>query len=405
MTLYKYRALNHEGTALEDTMEAPSAHRVVEILQERGLQVSSVDEVHPPGGILYASHRLSWGELHVFLQQLSSVVKSGLPLPGALKSLAADLRGGRLRAAIERLRVDLERGDALDEALARQSQVFPYLFVSAIKAGIASGNLAGVLQMLSHFTGRLIKLRGNLQIALAYPLTVIVAAGFIMTFLLVKVVPVYAEIFHDFGGELPWPTQFWVNISDVIVYQGAFLATCLFVLLAAGVITWRLSRRTASGRIVVDWIRLHIPMWGPIYHVVTLARFTRALGLLLTSRVPINESLELAAAAAGSPILERAIAEANLMVASGERLADALESTGYFGHTFCWMVATAEERGQVEEAFESLAETYEREVSLRDRFAVALVAPVLVVAIGILVLSLVVSLYLPIFSLGDAISR
>ncbi len=404
MPLYRYRAVDLQGNPVEDTMEAPSAHRVVAVLQERGLHVSTVEEANPPPGLLRVSRQLTWQELHLFITQLGAIVKSGLPLASALQSLAKDLRRSRLKGAIDRLRIDIEHGVPLDEAIARQPRVFPHLFSTAIRAGEAGGNLPGVLQLLARYTGRVLQLRGSIQMALTYPATVLVAATCIMAFLLIKVVPVYAEIFNDFGGELPAPTRLLVALSSLVTFHAGILLAAIVAAVLGIALLWRIAMRTDRGRVVCDWIRTHAPIVGTVNRVVALSRFCRSLGLLLASRVPILESLELAAASSGSAILERAVAEANLMVASGERLADALDSTGFFGHTFCWMVSTAENRGEVEIALESLAETYEREVALRDRLAVAFVAPALIFVVGGVIAFFVFSMYLPIFTLGDSIS-
>lgn len=404
MTLYRYRAVDLQGNPVEDTMEAPSAHRVVAVLHERGLRVSTVEEANPPPGLLRVSRQLTWQELHLFITQLASIVKSGLPLAPALQSLAKDLGRSRLKGAIDRLRIDIERGVSLNEAIAAQPRVFPHLFSAAIRAGEASGNMAGVLQLLARYTGRVLQLRSSIQLALVYPVTVLAAAFCIMIFLLVKVVPVFAEIFNDFGGQLPGPTRLLVALSSVVSLHAGTVVVAVVAAVLGLMLLWRLAQRSDQGRIACDWIRTHAPVVGAVHHLVALARFCRSLGLLLASRVPILESLELAAASSGSAILERAVAEANLMIASGERLADALDSTGFFGHTFCWMVSTAENRGEVETALESLAETYEREAALRDRLAVAFVTPALIFVVGGVIAFVVVSLYLPIFTLGDVVS-
>jgi len=404
MTLYRYRAADHEGNPVEGTMDAPSAHRVVAVLQERGLHVAAVEEANPAPGLRRVSRQLAWQELHFFIEQLGSIVRSGLPLAPSLQSLAADLGRSRLKGAVDRLRIDIERGASLDEAMARQPHVFPHLFTSALRAGEASGNMAGVLQALARYTGRVLQLRGSVRLALTYPVTVLVAAVLIIGFLLVTVVPVYADIFEDFGARMPGPTRFWLALSDGLLHHSRTLVLAVPLCVFGVVLLWRIARRADRGRILGDWLRMHAPIVGTLNYLVALARFCRTLALLLRSGVPVLDSLELAAASTGSAILERAVGEANLLVAGGERLVDALESTKFFGHNFCWMIGTGENRGEVETALESLAESYEREVALRDRLAVALVTPAFIFIIGGIIGFLVVSLYLPIFSLGSAIS-
>lgn len=403
MAQYRYRALDHEGNAVEETIEAPSAHRATSILRERGLNVSSVEELAPPPTLLRVSRQLTWDELRIFVEQLMAVVRSGLPLAPALHSLAQDLRKPRLKAALERLRLDIEHGSGLDEALERQPKAFPSFFVSAVRAGERSGNLAGVLQLLCRHAARITQLRQTLQVALAYPVAVAVIACAVVVFLLLKVVPVFAEIFTDFGAELPWPTKILLRISDFIYYQTGTALMVFPVVAGIFILVWIALRRTDSGRVALDRLRMHIPVYGTLNYCVALARFCRTLEVLLAARAPIIESLELAAAASASPILERAVGKAILLVASGERVSDALSSTGFFGHSFCWTLGASEGRGELERALGALAETYEREVALRDRMSTAMISPVMVFVVALLVGSVIVSLYLPIFTLGNSI--
>lgn len=404
MAQYRYRALDHEGNAIEDTIEAPSAHRATAILKERGLNVSSVVELAPPPTLLRVSRQLTWDELRIFVEQLMAVVRSGLPLAPALHSLAQDLRKPRLKAALERLRLDIEHGSGLDEALERQPKAFPSFFVSAVRAGEKSGNLAGVLQLLCRHAARVVQMRQTLRVALAYPVTVTIVACFVIVFLLLKVVPVFGEIFSDFDSALPAPTRVLLSISEFLRYETGAALSVLPIAVGAFIIIWIALRRTDSGCVVLDWLRMHVPLYGTLNYCVALARFCRTLEVLLAARAPIIESLELAAAASASPILERAVGKAILLVASGERVADALSSTGFFGHSFCWTLGTSESRGELERALGSLAETYEREVALRDRMSTAMISPVMVFVVALLVGSIVVALYLPIFTLGDAVS-
>ncbi len=404
MALYKYRALDVEGKPVEGTIEESSAHRVTKVLQERGLTVNTVEELHRERGLLRVSKRLSWDELNVLTDQLVSVARSELPLAPAVKALAADLRSSRLKPVLDQLHKDLEQGVSLEDAITRQHASFPKLFPSVIRAGEKTSNLAGVLQLLCNYTTRMIGVKHTLQLAMAYPVMVLLIGSCVMGFLLVKVVPVFADIFHDFGGQLPWPTQFWVDMGDFMVHRWQ----AVVVGIAAGYIAARLLRaylaRTQSGSAWLDWLRMHMPVLGHMHYLMAMARFSRTLGMLLASRVPIIESLELAAASSDSPLLQQAVEEASLQVAGGERIADSLSGTGFFGHNFCWLLSTGEERGRAEDALENLANTYDREIATRDKLVGTMAAPIMVLLLGGIIVSLLVSLYLPIFTLGDVIS-
>ncbi len=404
MAQYKYRAVDDQGKAVDGTMEETSAHRVTRVLQERGLTVNSVEELHKTRGFMQVSHRLTWDELALFAEQLTTITRSELPLAPALKAMAADLRSSRLKPVLDRLQRDLERGVSLEDAISTQHENFPRIFPSVIRAGEKTGNLAGVLQLLCNYASRMVGLKHVMQGALVYPVTVLVLGSFVMCFLLVKVVPVFAEIFQEFGGELPVPTRFWIKVGFLIQFHWWLILGGIGIFL----IVWRVSlyllHRYETGTVWLDWLRLHTPVFGVLHYQLALSRFSRSLSMLLASRVPVLESLELAAASSGSPMLQRVVDDANLQVAGGERISDALSSTGFFGHNFCWLLATSEDRGDAESALENLAAIYEREVTLRDRMVGSLVSPILIVMLGFIIASVVISLYLPIFTLGDVVS-
>lgn len=385
-------------------MEESSGHRVTLKLVERGLRVVSVEELHPEYGLLRTSHRLSWEELNLLTEQLASITKSNLPLAPSLKALSGDLRSSRLKPILERVHEDLDRGATLEEALMKHHKAFPRVYISMLRAGEQTGNLAGILQLMVGYTARMAALKQNLAAILTYPLMVLLVGGFVMMFLLVKVVPVFSEIFNEFGGQLPWATRFWVDLADMTMHKGTslWLSIAIPVILLLLLRGW--MRRTERGRILLDSLRLKVPVVGRFHYLLSLTRFTRTLSILLKANVPVLDSLELAGAASGSPVLHRLVSEAGLEVASGETLSSSLAGTRYFGHTFCWMLSTGEQRGQTEEALESLAGSYEREAALYDRTWGTFLAPVIIVGLGITVGFLVISLYLPIFTLGDSIS-
>ena len=344
--MYRYRAVDDAGNAVTGTMEDQSAHRVARRLQERGLTVTSVEEMHRERRLLRTSRQLTWDELHLFTLQLASVARSGLPVAPALKALSKDLRSPRLKAVLERLHHDLDRGLSLDEAINNQHEHFPRLFAGVMLAAERTGNLAGVLQLLCAYTGRMVDMRNTIGAGMAYPVMVLVAAAALTGFLLMKVVPVFSDIFKEFGGELPWITHFCIRVGDFVAVHWVdvlIVIACATIFLR--VLLWSLWRRE-SGRAWLDWVTQHLPLMGHLKYTMAVSRFARSLGLLLQARVPVLESLELAAAVSGRPQLQRAVEEAVLEVAGGERIADALSHTGFFSHQYCWLLSTGEERGE-----------------------------------------------------------
>lgn len=405
MTMYKYRALDTEGNPVEDSMEAVSAHAVTTKLQERGLTVSSVVEAYPDRRLLRVSGKLKWEDLQLLSEQLESIVKSGLPLVPSLKALASELRNPRLKPVLERLHQDLERGMALEDAVDKQHEYFPRVYPAIIRAGEATGNLAGVMGLVSQHAARMADFKQRLQAALIYPVILGVTALAIISFMMLKVVPIFAEIFGELGASLPAPTRMLVSVSNV--FQQSFgsliLVAVLMVIAVFGMLAW--LRRSVAGRCRLDKLSLYLPWLGPAYHLSVQARFCRLMSLLLESRVPVLDAMELSAAASGSPVLERAMEDAVLEVASGERLSDALEHTRFFGHDTCWLLSTTEERGTTEEALASLAGRFEHQAAAHEKLVGILAAPAFVLLIGILIGFMAISMYLPIFTLGDQISN
>ncbi len=404
MALYKYRAVDQDGQAVEGTMEEESARQVTSTLKERGLQVSSVEEVGKRPGFLRVKSRLTWHDLDFFNQQLLAIVRSGLPLSQSLRTVAEEIKNRRLRRVFQDVRSQIEAGSSLEQAVGSHPESFSPVYRTMIRAGERAGNLSGVLSQLCTYSGRMVEMKNGIQEAIAYPILVLVACAAVLGFLMVRVVPVFAEIYKDFGGDLPGPTQFWVWISNFFVtsWPVLFIWTAVVLLLARLIL--RVFASSEPGAHALDWVKLHLPILGGLYSRVSLARFCRSLGLLLASRIPVLEALDLASAAAGNAVLRRAVNAAARLVEGGERVSDALASTGYFGHNLCWMLSTAENRGDVDGTLLELADTYERGVMRIDELIITLAGPVVVVLVGLIIGSLVISLYLPIFMLGDAIS-
>ena len=384
-------------------MDESSARRVTAILEERGLQVSEVERVGKRAGFARLGRPLRLEDLELFNDHLLAVAKSGLPMAPALKGIAKDFHKKRLRRIVQSIQADLEKGSSLDEALSKHPDSFPPIYATAIRAGERAGNLSGVLSVLNTHSSRMIDIRNTVQAAFAYPILVLICAAGVMSFLLVKVIPVFDEIFQDFGVGLPAPTQFWVDISRVMNANLVPISVMAILVFAGWPAFARLARRTYRGGYIVDWLKHYIPVVGKTFIEGSLARFSRSLGILLAGGVPIVESLDLASAASGNAVLREKVRLATLDVAGGQRVADALSDTGYFSHTFCWLFSIGEERGELDEALMTIAGTYEREIARRDRLFGFLIGPVLVIFLALAVGSMVVALYLPIFTLGDAI--
>lgn len=401
---FRYRAQDLEGASVDGTMEEGTAYRVRQKLEERGLKVLAVERTDRPAGLIRVSERLTWEELELLSRQLAALVRHGLPLPQSLGAMARDAGGARLRPVLERMRQDLEQGHALEEAVARQHNVFPRFFAPLLRAGESAGNLGGVLQMLATYTGAEVRARHALRAALAYPLATLAFTLLIIGFILTWLIPQFEEIFDTFGGQLPALTAFLFRVSTAATDSaGMFLG--LAAIAGIGIVVLALRGvRGDTARYWLDAIWLRVPGFGRLHYHTSVARFARTLGILLESRAPVLDSLELAAAASDSALLEKAVEEAALRVAAGEGISDGLGASGFFDHQFCWMTGVGEARGDLLNALGACAEMAEREAGIRGGQLRTMLPYAFVLATGALIFLVILAVYLPIFSLGNQIT-
>ncbi len=404
MPLFKYRAVDENGRAATGTMEEASARQVTALLRERGLQVNSVEPVEQRWGIPRLGRRLTWEEVSLFNEQLTAITRGNLPLVESLRALAVDIDSPRLRPVFAALQRELEGGATLEEALVGLERQLPPTYVSAIRAGERTGNLPGVLAMLGDESARMVALKNDLRAALAYPILVVIAAALVLGFLLRYVVPEFASIFEDFGAQLPWITQVMLDASTWVQRRWLFLLSGLGIAVVFLFVWWRGFGHGRARSVFMDRVRLLCGPFGRMYYAVSLSRFLRNLAMLEASEVPLVEGLGLSAAASGNAVLERAVAHARAAVSQGEPLSRAFEDAGFFDHTLCWLLATAEERGDVIETLRHLANMYARNSERLGSALTSAITPALLVFLGITVGGIVVAMYLPIFSLADVMS-
>ena len=401
MATFKYQAVNADNEPVEGTIDAASAHAAVAALREEGFQVNGIGEVGVSAGLPRIRQRLSWEDIALFNEQLLAITKSGLPLAGSLRAVARDLKSGRLRTVLEDVHRRLETGATLEEALGRHPISFPPVYLSLIRAGERTGNLPGVLSRLSAYAARMVETKHKLQEALAYPILVLVASFAVLGFLLVKIMPVYVGIYAEFNKPLPVVTRFWFGLGAFVrdhstpaLWVVAALVVALFLLKAFG-------RRSGRLALALDWLKLRLPLFGRLFAAVARARFSHTLGLLLSSQAPLPESLELAGAAAGNAVLVRAARQIAKDTSRGETIGKALANTKAFPHTFCWMVATGEERGDLETVLFNLADDCEREVARADALLAFMTGPVLILLLGAVILFMLISVYYPVVGIGE----
>lgn len=401
MPVYAYRAVNGDGEAFEDTVEAISAYDLTQSLEAQGLRVTSIDFAGQAPGTVVHAKQLSWEELRLFTEQLGSIARSGYPLVPSLAALADELEQPRLRAATEQLQLDLEQGTSLGEAFRHQESRFPPLFGALVRAGELTGDLPTVLDMMNDHATRMASVKHRVKMALAYPLLLAICAVSVILYQLLYIVPVFSDIFLEMEAQPPAPTRFLLMISGVLRHHWSVVLIGAALVALALVAVYILLKRQAEGRRFLDRCTLYFPGIGMAYQGVVQARFCRTFALLLGARVPLIDALLLSGTASGSAVLEKAVSHASDVVAQGGRLVDGLRESHFFGQSFYWLLGTAEERGQVEYALNNLAESAERTVRTREQLLGSVITPALTIFLGLIIGFMVVALYMPIFTLGD----
>ncbi|MEE9614239.1 MAG: type II secretion system F family protein [Thermodesulfobacteriota bacterium] len=335
-------------------------------------------------------------EIVVFTRQFAVMIDAGLPLVQCLDILASQQENPKFKEVLTAVKGSVEGGTTFADALRKHPDVFDDLFVNLVAAGEVGGILDTILNRLSNFMEKAEKLKGKIKGALTYPVVVIIIATLVVTGLLLFVVPIFQDIFESFGQALPAPTQVVVVLSDFLQHSW------YMILIALGGIFFGLKQayKTKQGRKILDTITLKTPVLGDLLRKTAVARFTRTLGTMMSSGVPILEALEIVAKTAGNVVIERAIMQARQSLSEGKTLAEPLAETKVFPGMVTQMIAVGEATGAMDTMLSKIADFYEDEVDAAVAALTSLIEPMLMAFLGIVVGGLVIALYLPIFQLA-----
>ena len=338
-------------------------------------------------------------ELTVFTQQLSAMLEAGLPLVGALEALEEQTENPVFRIILRNVRNDVSAGRSFSEACAEYPNAFPNLFVSMVEAGEASGGLAEILNKTSIYFEETVKLIKQVKSAMMYPLAVIGLAIILVNVLLVFVIPVFAEMFNDFGAELPKPTQILIGVSDFLK------SYILFVIIGIVGFIWLLRRfvRTPKGREIKDSVILKIPVIGELARKVNLSRFCRTYAILMRSGVPILRTLEIVSSASNNVFVERACREVSRHISQGGQVSDVVASDPFFPPMVKHMARAGEQTGNVDGMMVKVADFYDSEVETLVGALTSLLEPLLIVFLGVVIGGMVMAMFLPIFQLSSVV--
>lgn len=339
-------------------------------------------------------------QLSVFTQQLSSMLEAGLPLVSALEALEDQTEDPVFQIIIRNVRQDVSGGTAFSEAVAKYPRAFPNLFTSMVEAGEASGGLASILGKVAVYFEDSVKLTKQVKSAMTYPIAVILLAVGLVQVLLIFVIPVFADMFSSFGKELPKPTQLLIATSD-------FLKSYILFLLAGVVIFWYSLKKvisTPKGRRAKDVVLKRAPILGDLIQKIALSRFCRTYAILLRSGVPILRTLEIVSNASGNTYIERACKDISRNISQGGQLSETVAELPYFPPTVKHMARAGEQTGNVDGMMSKIADFYDAEIETTVDALTSLMEPLLIVFLGVVIGSIVMAMFLPIFNLAGAIS-
>jgi len=336
----------------------------------------------------------------LFARQFSTMIDAGLPIIQCLDILYSQQSNVTFRKMLKEIKESVEGGATLAEALKKFPKQFDDLFVNMIAAGEAGGILDAILRRLAAYMEKAARLKSQVKGAMTYPIVTLIIAIVVLAVILVFVIPVFEEMFADFGGELPVPTQIVVAMSDMVKSKIVYIIVGLILFVFA----FRKFNKTEKGRDVVDNMLLKIPVFGTLLRKVAVAKFTRTMGTMLASGVAILEALDIVAKTAGNRTVEKAIYSVRSGIAEGRTMADPLGESGVFPPMVCQMIGVGESTGALDSMLEKIADFYDEEVDQAVDNLTALIEPFMLVFLGVTIGGLVIAMYLPIFKMAGAMS-
>ena len=410
MPKFAYKATNKDGKDVFGIIESDNQALAIQDIRSIGLYPTNIREARKSdekrarkqkGGIseLYFGG-IKWKEIVVITRQLSTLIDAGLPLLRSLNILVSQQKPSKMRDTLREISSDVQSGSTFSESLAKHPKVFDRLYVNMVRAGEVGGMLEVVLQRLAIFMEKRQALIRRVRGAMVYPIFVILAATGIVTFLLIRVVPVFAEIFADFGSGLPAPTQFLVDVADFVQFQW----WKILLIFSCTVITIKILSKIHAVKRVMDRVVLKLPLVGDLVTKVAVARFARTLGTLLTSGVPILQALRITKETISNEVIQNAVQKVHDSIKEGDTIAAPLDESKVFPAMVVNMIDVGEETGSLDSMLNKVADIYDAEVEAAVEALLSLMEPAIIIILGGIIGFIVVALYLPIFTLGDALT-
>ncbi len=405
MATFLWQGVGPNGESVQGEMEAASRDAVISRLRAQRIRPKSNkirakgkfdQEIKIPG----FGEKVAPKDVVIFTRQLATMIDAGLPIVQSLDILAQQAENKTFSKVIRQTKQDVEGGTTFADALCKHSKQFDELYTNMVHAGEIGGILDTILARLSGYMEKAMKLKAKIKGAMIYPISIVSVAVIVTAVLLIFVIPTFSDMFASFGKELPLPTQIAINLSYVTIaylkYIIAFWAAVFF-----GVKSWY---KTEKGRYAIDGLMLKMPIFGQLLRKAAVARFTRTLATLLSSGVPVLDSLLITGKTAGNKVVEKAILTARQSISEGKTLTEPLLASGVFPPMVCQMINVGETTGALDTMLNKIADFYDDEVDAAVSNLTALMEPLVIAFLGVVIGGLVMAMYMPIFKMGSIIN-
>jgi type IV pilus assembly protein PilC len=400
-TIYEWKGKNPKGRKVKGEIEAETLDQVKQKLQRRKITPTRIKKKPKDlfENIKFLQPKVKERDVIIFSRQFSTMIDAGLPLLQCLDILQTQQENPTFKKNLKKIKESVESGETFADALRKFPKTFNELYVNMVAAGEAGGIMDVILKRLSAYMEKMAKLKRQVKGAMTYPIITIIIAIIVVAVILVFVIPVFAEMFSDFGASLPAPTLFVMALSDFAIGNILYI---IGGIVAASFLVKR-AYATNKGRILMDGLSLRLPVIGILIRKVSVAKFTRTTSTMMTSGVSILEALDIVAKTSGNKIVEFAIQDVKTGIAEGRSMADPLLESGVFPSMVCSMIAVGESTGALDTMMEKIADFYDDEVDQAVKNLTDMIEPFMLVFLGVVVGGLVISMYLPIFSMAGAI--
>lgn len=395
MATWAYRAKNYDGKTISGELDGDSKEQVTTKLREKGFFITKIEKKKSSVSLTLFTGKVTSKDVSIFAQMFSVMMGAGVPLVRCLSILQGQTENMAFSKVILTIRSDVEGGSTLSAALAKHPRVFDTLFVNLVRAGEAGGILDGILKRLASYLESSEALKSKVKGALTYPVVILSIAGLVVLALIMFVLPQFKSIFESMNVELPFITQFLLQLSDMLVDWWFVIIPCIFV------IPWAIMEffRTEKGAKLYDTYILKMPAIGGMMRKMAVARFTRTLGTMITSGVPILQALEVTAATAGNVVIKEAVDSTRNSIREGESIAEPLKNSSVFPPMVVQMISVGEETGELDKMLMKIADFYEVEVDNAVKGLTSIIEPVVIVFMGLIIGGIVMAVFMPMLTL------